>query len=301
VSRSESQTARRPLTAFELTRAVTLQWLAVSAIGFFGFAYGFGHVLAWIRGTALEPIVIAPSSPPTALGWLAVSVGLLLCVVVPHELLHGVFLARYGDSPDYGIGVSHFVLPYAYAGTSGARYTRNQLLIALLAPFVVLTAVGIAVMVIVPTPVLIVPLAANAAGSIGDLWMAAVLYQYPADVRVGDPPGDVRGFGIYGAHGQPLKRRPGMPLLARFLSGCVGTLAMIGLYALGAVLLSLAVGSGDVVLGDPESGWLLVRHDRLPDGTALLEVGDRALLGVAALGGVTWTAIVTVHRWLESE
>ncbi|ELZ25426.1 DUF3267 domain-containing protein [Natrinema limicola] len=301
MSRSESQTARRPLAAFELTRAVTLQWLAVSAIGFFGFAYGFGHVLAWVRGTALEPIVIAPSSPPTVLGWLAVSIGLLVCVVVPHELLHGVFLARYGESPDYGIGVSHFVLPYAYAGTSGARYTRNQLLIALLAPFVVLTAAGIAVMVIVPTPVLIVPLAANAAGSIGDLWMAAVLYQYPADVRVGDPPGDVRGFGIYGARGQPLNRRPGMPLLARFLSGGVGTLAMIGLYALGAVLLSLAVGSGDVVLGDPDAGWLLFRHYRLPDGTALLEVGDRALLGVAALGGAIWTAIVTVHRWLESK
>lgn len=301
VSRAQSQTARQPLAAFELTRTVTMQWLAVSAVGFFGFAYGFGHVLAWIRGTSLEPIVIAPSSPPTILVWLAVSVGLLVCVIVPHEFLHGVFLARYGDSPDYGIGVSHFVLPYAYAGTSGAHYSRNQLLVALLAPFAVLTAVGLAVMVVVPTPLVIVPLAANAAGSIGDLWMAAVLYQYPADVRVGDPPGDGRGFGIYGTNGRSLSRRPGMPLLARFLSGGVGTLAMIGLYAVGAVLLSLAVGSGDVVLGDPESGWLLVRHDRLPDGTALLEVGDRALLGVAALGGVAWTGIVTVHRWLESE
>ncbi|MFD1563968.1 DUF3267 domain-containing protein [Haloarchaeobius amylolyticus] len=301
MSRSESQTARRPLAAFELTRTVTLQWLAVSAVGFFGFAYVFGHALAWIRGTSLEPIVIAPSSPPTVLGWLAVSVGLLVCVVVPHELLHGVFLARYGDSPDYGIGVSHFVLPYAYAGTSGTHYTRNQLLVALLAPFVVLTAVGVAVMVVVPTPLLIVPLAANAAGSIGDLWMAAVLWQYPADVRVGDPPGDVRGFGIYGARSRTLSRRPGMPLLARFLAGSVGTLAMFGLYAVGAVLFSLAVGSGDVVLGDPESGWLLFRHYRLPDGTALVELGDRALLSVAALGGLAWTVVATAHRWLAAD
>ena len=301
VSRSESTTPPRPLAAFQLTRAVTLQWLAVSAVGFFGFAYGFGHVLAWIRGTSLEPIVIAPSSPPTVLGWLAVSIGLLVCVVVPHELLHGVFLTRYGQRPDYGIGVSHFVLPYAYAGTSGARYTRNQLLVALLAPFVVLTTAGVAVMVVVPTPLVIVPLAANAAGSIGDLWMAAVLYQYPADVRVGDPPGDVRGFGIYGVHGRSLSRRPGMPLLARFLSGGVGTLAMFGLYALGSVLFSLAIGTGDVVLGDPESGWLLFRHYRLPDGTALLEVGDRALLGVAILGGFAWTIIATVHCQLTAE
>jgi len=61
VSRSEPSTARRPLAAFRLTRAVTLQWLVVSAVGFFGFAYCFGHVLAWVRGTSLEPIVIAPS------------------------------------------------------------------------------------------------------------------------------------------------------------------------------------------------------------------------------------------------
>jgi len=71
------------------------------------------------------------------------------------------------------------------------------------------------------------------------------------------------------------------------------------IYALFAVLLSLAVGSGDVVLGDPESGWLLFRHDRHPDGTALLEIGDRALLAAAALGGIAWTIVATVCRQLE--
>jgi hypothetical protein len=299
VSRSEPSTARRPLAAFRLTRAVTLQWLVVSAVGFFGFAYCFGHVLAWVRGTSLEPIVIAPSSPPTVVGLIAVSLGLLVCVVVPHELLHGVFMARYGDAPSYGIGLSYFVLPYAYAETSGASYTRNQLLVALLAPFAVITTLGLAAMVVVPSPLLIVPLAANAAGSIGDLWMAAVLCQYPADVRVGDPPGGVQGFGIYGADDRSVSRLPGAPLLARFLTGSVGTLAAIVIYALFAVLLSLAVGSGDVVLGDPESGWLLFRHDRHPDGTALLEIGDRALLAAAALGGIAWTIVATVCRQLE--
>ena len=301
VSRSDQTTVRRPLASFHLSRAVALQWLVVSAVGFFGFAYGFGHVLARLRGTSLEPIVIAPSSSPTVLGWLAVSAGLLVCVVVPHELLHGVFMARYGESPNYGIGLSYFVLPYAYAETSGASYTRNQLLVALLAPFVVITAVGFAAMLVFRSPLLIVPLAANAAGSIGDLWMAAVLCQYPADVRVGDPPGDVRGFGIYGAGDRSLARLPGTPLLARFLTGSVGTIAAIITYALLAVLLSLAYGSGDVVLGDPDAGWLLVRHDRQPGGTALLEIGDGPLLGVAALGGFIWTAIGTVRRSLERE
>ncbi|WP_222919659.1 DUF3267 domain-containing protein [Natrinema sp. SYSU A 869] len=300
MSRLDSLSARRPLATFRLTRSVAIQWLAVSAVGFFGFAYSFGHVLARLRGASLEPIVIAPSSPPTVVGWLAVSIGLLVCVVVPHELLHGVFMARYGESPNYGIGVSYFVLPYAYAETSGASYTRNQLLVALLAPFVVITAVGLAAMVVVPTPLLIVPLAANAAGSIGDLWMAAVLCQYPADVRVGDPPDDVQGFGIYGTD-EKVNRLPGASLLARFLTGSVGTLAAVAAYALFAVLLSLAFGSGDVVLGDPDRGWLLFHHDRRPGGTAFLEIGDRALLGAATLGGLAWTVVATLHRRLESE
>ncbi|QCW04099.1 DUF3267 domain-containing protein [Natrinema pallidum] len=299
MSRSDSLPVRRPLATFRLTRSVALQWLVVSGVGFFGFAYALGHVLAWLRGTSLEPIVIAPSSPPTVVSWLAVSIGLLVCVVVPHELLHGVFMARYGDTPRYGIGVSYFVLPYAYAETSGANYTRNQLLVALLAPFVVITAVGLAAMVVVPTPLLIVPLAANAAGSIGDLWMAAALCQYPADVRVGDPPDGVQGFGIYGTDEQ-VSRFPGTTLLSRFLTGSVGTLAAVAVYALLAVLLSLAFGSGDVVLGDPERGWLLVRHDYRPGGTAVLELGDGPLLGTAALGGLAWTVVATLRRRLEA-
>jgi len=61
-------------------------------------------------------------------------------------------MARYGDAPSYGIGLSYFVLPYAYAETSGASYTRNQLLVALLAPFAVITTLGLAAMVVVPSP-----------------------------------------------------------------------------------------------------------------------------------------------------
>lgn len=301
MSRSDQVLTRRPLATFRLTRSVALQWLVVSAVGFFGFAYVFGHVLASIRGTSLEPIVIAPSSPPTVLGGLVVSLGLLVCVVVPHELLHGVFMARYGDAPSYGIGLSYFVLPYAYAETSGAIYTRNQLLVALLAPFAVITTLGLAAMVVVPSPLLIVPLAANAAGSIGDLWMAGVLCQYPANVRVGDPPSGVQGFGIYGADEGSLSRLAGTPLLSRFLAGSVGTLAAVAAYVLLAVLLSLAFGSGDVVLGDPDGGWLLFRHDRRPGGTAFLEIGDRALFGVAALGGLGWTLVATVRQRLERE
>ncbi|QLG50800.1 DUF3267 domain-containing protein [Natrinema halophilum] len=302
MSRSDLDPASPPLASFRFTRVVAIQWVVGSAVGFFAFAYCFGHVYAWIRGVSLEPIVIAASSPPTTFGWLAVLLGLLVCVIVPHELLHGAVMAYYGGSPSYGVGVSHFVVPYAYAETDGRRYTRNQLLVALLAPFVGLTALGFAIMVIVPSPLLVVPLAANAAGSIGDLWMAAILCQYPADVRVGGllDDGD-RGFGIYGSRDRPTTRIPGTVLLSRFVTGSVGTLALIATYALVAILLSLAFGSGDVVLGDPDAGWLFFRHDRRADGSALLEIGDGPLLAAAALGGLAWTSVTIVRRRFEGE
>jgi len=302
VSRSDLVRARQPLATFRLTRAVAAQWLVVAAVGFFGFAYCFGHVVAWIRGVSLEPIVIAASSPPTIFVWLLVSLGLLVCVVVPHELLHGAVMARYGGSPSYGVGVSHFVVPYAYAETSGTEYTRNQLLVALLAPFVGITATGLVAMAVFPSPLLVVPLAANAAGSIGDLWMAAVLCQYPADVRIGGLPDDAgQGFGIYGTGDDTGGRLPGAALASRFVTGSVGTLVVVAAYALFAVMISLAFGSGDVVLGDPDAGWLLVRHDRRPDGSALLEIGDGPLLALAAVGGLAWTLVATVRRRLERE
>ncbi|MFA9425021.1 DUF3267 domain-containing protein [Natronorubrum sp. A-ect3] len=299
VSRTEPSQTAQLIATFRQTRSVAIQWIVVSVIGFFGFAYGFGYVLAVIRNTTLEPIVISPFAPPDVIVWLAISAGLVALIVVPHELLHGVFMAYYGGEPEYGVGVSHFLLPYAYAETEQAVYTRNQMLVALLAPFVGITAVGLAILVVYPTPLLLIPLAANAAGSIGDLWMAAVLLQYPAGVRVGPlPDSDVQGFGIYGASERDHSRVPGRRVLSTVVSGAVGTLAVLSIGILGWVLVSLAVGSGTVVIGDPDSHWLLVRHERHAHGDVHLEIGATLLFGVTALGGLIWALGIEGYRAL---
>lgn len=291
-----------PIATFRRTRTVAIQWVVVSAVGFFGFAYLFGHALAVARGTALEPIVISAFAPADVLVPLAVSVALVALVVVPHELLHGVCMARYGGEPEYGVGVSHFVLPYAYAETRGASYTRNQLLVALLAPFLGITAVGLAAMVVYPSPLLLVPLAANAAGSIGDLWMAAVLLQYPADVHVGElPDADVQGFGIYASSDRTVGRRPAVRLLSTVVSGAVGTVALLSTALLGTIFLSLAVGSGTVVIGASESRWVLVRHELHAPGEVHLEIGATLWLAVAVAGGALWALVVEGYRTLGIE
>ncbi|QSW98279.1 DUF3267 domain-containing protein [Haloterrigena alkaliphila] len=289
----------RLIAQFRRTRTVAIQWVVGSAIGFFAAAYAFGHVLAVIRGTSLEPIVIPAFSPPDVGVWLVASLGLAALVVVPHELLHGAAMARYGDDPEYGVGVSHFVLPYAYAKSEREEYTRNQMLVVTLAPFLGLTAVGLVAMVVYPSPLVVVALAANAAGSIGDLWMAAVLLQYPSDVRVaGLPRGAGQGFGVYGSSEDDAGRRPGMQLLAPAVSGAVGTIAILSTAFAAAVFRSLAVGSGTVVVGDPAGRWLLFSHERHAAGAVHLEIGGLALLTVAVAGGLAWALVVAGYRAL---
>lgn len=298
-----SSGAERPIAEFRLTRSVAAQWVLVSVAGFFAFAYCFGYVLAAIRGAPLEPIVVPASPPPSGIARLGTALGLLVLVVVPHELLHGVFMARYGGSPSYGVGVSHFVFPYAYAETRGASYTRNQLLVALLAPVTLITAVGLLAMVRYPSPVLVVPLAANAAGSIGDLWMAGVLCQYPADVRIaalpdgdGQDQGQSRGFAVYGSSGPGAapRRLPGATTLSAVVSGAVGTLAGVTVILVGLVLHSLAFDTGTVVV-EPD-GWLLLRHELRADGSAAVEIGHRALVAVAIACGVAWSVLDAARR-----
>ncbi|WP_293032534.1 DUF3267 domain-containing protein [Natronococcus sp.] len=279
-----------PVETVRLTRSVAVGLVLVSVVGFFSSAYAFGAVLAASHGASLEPIVLSTGmlsyGGPTLLG----AIGLGVIAVVAHELVHGLFMTRYGDSPSYGIGVS-VVFPYAYARGS-ASYGRNQLLIVLLAPLAVVTASGLVAMVIHPSPIWLVPLAANAAGSVGDLWMALSLWQYPADVRVGDhPQPDARGFGIYAAAGADeseriqIERLPGREFLSKTAVGTAGTAVALAAILVGLVFRSLAVGTGTVVVDLGE--WTLLRHE-LHTGIVVLEVGARYLATIAVGGGLVW-------------
>ncbi|MEY7848005.1 DUF3267 domain-containing protein [Natrarchaeobius sp. A-rgal3] len=287
----------RPLATIRLTSEVAIAWLVVSVVGFFVSAYAFGHVIAVAHGRSLEPIVIAPPSPAGTLVLILASSVLVALVVVLHETIHGLAMARFADAPRFGIGVSHFLLPYAYAQTEGSNYTRTQLVVVLLAPFVTITAGGLAVLLVYPTPLLLVPLAANVAGSVGDLWLAAALCRYPADVRVSGLPDDELGFGIYAPPDRRAELEPETSLLSTMIAGAVGTLTLVVATLFGVVLLSLAFGSGTVVIGQSDGPWFLLRHELRTHGRgALLEIGAPFVLALTLAGGVLWTIVGTVRR-----
>lgn len=280
------------IATFRLTRAVAVQTITLSIVAFFGFAYCFGAIRAAIRGESFDPIVVSATALPGGVGLAVVSVVLVVLVVVPHELLHGIVMARYGGSPSYGVGVSNVLLPYAYAGTTATSYTRTQLLVAVLAPFVVITLFGLAAMTIVPSSWLVLALATNAAGSVGDLRMAAVILQYPGDIRITPLPTDAQGFAVYGSAAAAGTHR--YRTVATIVTGAVTTLAVSTVGVLLFVFHSLAVGSGTVVFGG--DSWLLFRHEVTADGSAHVHL-DAVLLGAVAIaGGLVWTLVDLIGR-----
>lgn len=297
MTRDDEPSTYELLETVRLTRSVVCQWLVVSTVGFFGFAYLFGRVLEVVTGVPLEPISITVTSPRDVLVGIAALAIVFAIVIVPHELIHGAVMARYGGDPEYGVGVAYFVLPYAYARSDGVDYGRNEMLAILLAPLVVITVAGLVVLAAFPSPIVIVALAANAAGSIGDCWMAATLIRYPKESRVGELPGDGSGMAIYGP-GSTRSRTSTGEFLSTFVYGAAGTLTIevVGLVAI--VLGSLAFGSGDVTLGDPDGFWFLFRHEVDPDGLgAAFEVGFPLLASIAVVGGAV---AVFLSRFRES-
>ncbi len=304
VGRAETNGAsaddQRLLEAFRLTRPVAVQWTVVSAIGLVLCASFFGAMYTLLTGTSLHPITVTVGTPLEMAVTLAAVTVLVGVVVVVHELIHGACMARYGARTEYGVGVAYFVLPYAYARSEGASYTRNQMLTVLLAPLAAISTIGLLALVITDSSLVLVALAANAAGSIGDCWMAALLLQYTSSVRVAKLPDGRAGFGVYGSPAARTIRPESASAVAAFLYGSVGTFGAIVVVLFSAVLGSLAFGTGNLVIGDPDRLWFLLRHDLHRDGFgATVEVGIPLVFALSSLGGLVAVAGALGRRWLE--
>lgn len=88
--------------------------------------------------------------------------------IVLHELVHGFFLWLFTrERPRFGVkGL------FAYASSPGWYIPRNQYIVVALAPFVLITLVGIGCLMLLPQLAilpLVLVLATNAAGAVGDL------------------------------------------------------------------------------------------------------------------------------------
>ncbi|WP_135821587.1 DUF3267 domain-containing protein [Halostella litorea] len=233
----------------ELTRGLAIQMSALGTLGFVAAAAGFSALFQAVAGH--------PASfqfAPAGVAWWTDALNLLVLAVlatafvVPHELLHGLAIRYYGGRARYGVGVAHFILPYAYA-TTDHEFSRNQFIVVLLTPLVVLTAVGVPAMLALDWGWLIVPLAANAAGAVADLWMTLTLLGYPAHVRLEDHATGVRILG------RPADRPGSLSVTALVwdaLSGAaVAAVGALFLLAVAGPFVLTSLGVGSFTVGTP--------------------------------------------------
>ena len=163
--------------------------------------------LLWLNVMSLIPLVI---SAVAMIGWWLLIVRvrggrpgdlvwwagflIILSVLPLHELLHAAAIRWTGHIPRIGAKLDKGVL---YATSDGALFRRGEFIMIALAPIVVITLVGMALMIVLPEwPSFWVGIAVivNAASAIGDLWMVVVVRRYSGDVLIRDEEDGIRIF-----------------------------------------------------------------------------------------------------------
>jgi len=285
---SDSETV---LADLQLTRGLTIQMTALSTLGVFVAAAALSSLYQVVTGHPAT-FQFAPG-----VGWwtnaLDVLVILLLVTVilVPHEWLHGLAIRYYGGEPKYGVGIAHFILPYAYA-TTDHQFSRNQFIVVLMTPLVVMTAVGVPLMLAFEWGWLIIPLAANAAGAIADIWMTMTLLAFPADVRLEDYPKGVRILGRERDRRGPLSVTG---VVWDALSGAaIATLGAFVVLAVGGPLMLDALGIDSLTIGTPDTFSFLFSFTSTPTEISM-SVGP-GVLGIGAVVGLFYAFLRSYYR-----
>lgn len=256
------------LARFGLSRSLVLQLTVVSVIGFLISVVAFLALYFAVTGdeTARE---LSLGLGIEGVRWqslafeLVVFIAVIALVIVSHELCHGIAIKAFGGQPRYGMGVSYLVFPYAYA-TTETRFSRNQFLVIALAPLVVLTLVGVPIMILFEMPWLAFPLALNAGGAVGDIWMVLILLSYPPKVTVLD---STTGLEVYGSTGQNQWARSWGTVFWDLIVGFAGGFMIVAIIVGGLVPVILsAIGGASVSLMSPDSPFFIFEFSRTADG-----------------------------------
>lgn len=191
--RPENATLVYSLDLFKNKRIFWLLQIPAT-LGFFLFGWLFLQWTAWFRPDLTrvlteDIVVLFPGLFPDL---VALILSMIISIVL-HELVHGAFFWLFSHSrPKFG-----FRGGYAYAAAPGWFFPRNQYLVIGLAPFVILSLVGMILVIFVPPrllAVILVGMIANASGSVGDLWIISLVIRKRRKIVVEDL-GD--GMNIY--------------------------------------------------------------------------------------------------------
>jgi hypothetical protein len=112
---------------------------------------------------------------------------ILTATLVLHELMHAAAMMAFGARPRFGVALVQRVMPVVYCTAPGFWFTRNQFLVVSAAPIAVLSIAGLLLMPIGDlADWLVVPLALNLGGAIGDIWFIGLLLSKSGRTMVED-------------------------------------------------------------------------------------------------------------------
>ena len=153
-----------------------------ATIGFFLFGFLFLWWTVWLRPALFQSI--SKGFVFTLLDLLYMIIGFVVSIGL-HELIHGAFFWIYSRSrPSFG-----FRGGYAYAAAPGWFFPRGQYLVIALAPLVILSILGMALVAVVPAGALaaiLFGMVANASGAVGDMWIAFKVIRERREILIED-------------------------------------------------------------------------------------------------------------------
>lgn len=279
------------LGELELTRGLAIQMTAVGLLGLVAAVAALGALYQAVTGVPAS-FLFDPG-----VDWWSNALDVLVILflgtvfVIPHEWLHGLAIRYYGGEPRYGVGLAHFILPYAYA-TTDHEFDRNQFIVVLLTPLVAMTAVGLSLMLVFEWGWLIVPLAANAAGAVADVWMTVTLLGYPDTVRLVDRETGVR---IMGREERSRRSLSVTALVWDALAGAaIAVVVVLVALAVGGPLVLSALGVESLTVGRPGTITYLFSFVNTPEGISL-GVGP-GVMAVGAVIGLVYALVRSYRR-----
>jgi hypothetical protein len=182
---SEEKQTQIATLDFQKTALISYMLRALGAVIFGGLFYTIANAIHPDTGLTFESLVtIAIDGVPDI-----VSIGLIIFAVVfvlwLHELVHAsVFYLHNGAPPRIGIHG-----PIIFASAEGYLNTRNAMMVNALAPFVVISVLGLLLMAIAPVTMLawiFIPTVANAAAAGGDFMAVNWLMGLPSRTKIED-------------------------------------------------------------------------------------------------------------------
>jgi len=121
----------------------------------------------------------------SAIKFVLIMLGSTAVAILVHELIHGMFFWIYSRSrPKFGLRSG-----YAYAAAPGWFFPRRQYLVIALAPLVLLSILGMVLVAVASAGALyaiLFGMVANAAGAVGDMWIAFLVIRERREIVIED-------------------------------------------------------------------------------------------------------------------